>query len=96
MLFAGGCANELDYRGVSPSMRTFADRPELSDYYVGMNMNFAVLDPEQRRQLDLDRQAQLAAGRSPAQIRQDEMERNKQPGLQPDSPSTIGPPDLSQ
>ncbi|HYE17740.1 MAG TPA: hypothetical protein VEA69_04810 [Tepidisphaeraceae bacterium] len=96
LFLVGGCGDDLAYRGVSPSLRTFADRPELADYYVGMNMRFAVLDPEDQKRLALDRQAQLAAGRTPAEVRKSQIERDKEPGLQPDSPSQVPPPDVPQ
>lgn len=47
LLLVIGCG-DLEYRGWTPSVRTMADQPATSDYYVGADLRFAVVDPEDR------------------------------------------------
>jgi hypothetical protein len=43
ILLTAGC--ELQYRGISPDVRSFSEDPKLDQYYVGVNVAFCVLDP---------------------------------------------------
>jgi hypothetical protein len=38
-----GC--DLTYRGTAPNVRTFNEEPALSQYYIGFDLEFAVVDP---------------------------------------------------
>ena len=40
-----GCST-ANYRGASPSARTLSESPAIKDYYVGMNLNFSLDQPE--------------------------------------------------
>jgi len=58
---AVGCES-LSYRGVAPTFRTFADQPTRTDYYVGMDLKFAVLDWEDEKRLEAARARAVANG----------------------------------
>ena len=40
-LVAGGCSTG-SYTGAEPFVHTFRENPDMRDYYVGMNLNFAL------------------------------------------------------
>ncbi|HEY7115198.1 MAG TPA: hypothetical protein VH475_01355 [Tepidisphaeraceae bacterium] len=40
----GGCQQSLAYRGVSPDVRTFSEDPSMSQYYIGMDVEFGLVD----------------------------------------------------
>ena len=41
-----GCST-ANYHGASPSSRTFSESPAIHDYYLGMNLNFTLDQPDQ-------------------------------------------------
>ena len=48
-LALAGCAEtELEYQGVSPTVRTMADSPDLNQYYVGGVFRFAITEARPR------------------------------------------------
>jgi len=49
-LMLGGCV-KLQYRSITPSMRSFSDDPWVDDMYFGADAEFAVLDRRQERYL---------------------------------------------
>lgn len=49
-LTLGGCAR-LQYRSISPSMRSFNEDPWVDDMYFGADAEFAVTDRRQERHL---------------------------------------------
>jgi hypothetical protein len=38
-----GC--DLSYHGTAPNVRTFSEEPALSQYYIGFDLEFVVVDP---------------------------------------------------
>lgn len=44
LALAAGCGS-LSYQSMTPSFRTMADDPRMSDYYVGADAHFALVDP---------------------------------------------------
>jgi hypothetical protein len=43
-----GCGS-MEYRGVSPSVRSIQEEPSASQVYVGADANFAIIDPAEAR-----------------------------------------------
>jgi hypothetical protein len=44
LLALAGCG-DLSYHGNSPNVRTFSEEPTMSQYYIGWDFEFAVVDP---------------------------------------------------
>lgn len=44
ILLLAGC-DSVQYRGMSPNVRTFADDPRPDQYYVGVDAEFSLADP---------------------------------------------------
>jgi hypothetical protein len=44
LVLLAGCQS-LQYRGTSPNVRSFSEDPNMAQYYIGFDLEFAVTDP---------------------------------------------------
>ena len=92
LLGAGGCAG-YQLRGLSPSVRTFADEPTSKDYYVGMDLRFAVLEPaDERRIAEATKAKAKLTGLRPAEAEEAVIVEDELADVSPDLPDPVPPP----
>ncbi len=91
-LWAGGCAG-FQYRGLTPTVRTFADEPTIRDYYMGMDLRFAVLEPaDERRLAEATAVRAKMTGMSRAAAAEKVIEEDEPDDAIPDQREPIPPP----
>lgn len=60
ILLVSGCES-IQYRGASPNVRSFSEDPRLNQYYIGVDFEFAVVDPD----VDADKPEKEQASAAP-------------------------------
>lgn len=53
ILLIAGCES-FQYRGVSPNVRSFSEDPKLNQYYIGLDFEFNLVDPDDGDQAEAE------------------------------------------